>query len=180
MEASFGLTGPATHRLCHLSRLYKPKVLHPSSLHRSQELIKMSPKFIVIFGLFLVLGSAYAQCNRGNISACTAANTQCLSLSGQHDFVTSRCDCTEAYGQCLLNIRCDPTDTEGDWDNDDPGNAINEFRAISASCTAFGCGTTGICGVYVPPVGAPSSATSLMNKEVAGVMVAAATIVMIA
>lgn len=140
----------------------------------------MNPKFIVVLGLLLLAGSAFARnCNRGNISACTAANTQCMALSGQHDYTTNRCDCLQGYGQCLMNVGCDPSST--DTDNDDsPGNAVGEFRSIVSSCNAYGCGAGGICSIFVPPVGAPSSATSLITKEVASVVVAAATLVIAA
>lgn len=139
----------------------------------------MSPKFIVILGILFLAGSAFARCDRGSINACSSSNTQCLALSGQTDNLTNRCDCLQAYGQCLINVGCDPSSNNTDND-DSPGNAINEFRSILTSCSTFGCGAGGICSVFVPPVGAPSSATSLFTKEVASVVVAAATMVIAA
>lgn len=147
-------------------------------------------KVLALIGIFCLVG-AFAQnsCSRSNVDACTTANSLCLSQSGQEggnpvepapepvapppvEPVKDRCTCTQIYGECLLNLGCDPADTEGGDDND-PGNATNEFRNVLTSCSTYGCGTGGVCSIFVPPVGAPSSATTLVTG-IAGFVATAA------
>lgn len=103
----------------------------------------MSLKFLTLIALFFFVGLTLADndrdnnCNTQNVNLCTNANSECIGLATTD---ADRCECVTGYGECLLNIGCDPED-DGGGDGDDRGNAKNEFRNIGNFCITYSCGS---------------------------------------